>query len=74
MKNLILAVFLSGLKNGTFTTFTPTFCRMASMVISICNLFPIFACAVSTLARAISFFSTGDQVVVVALPTCLPSR
>ena len=68
------AVFLSGLKNGIFTTLAVTVCRTASMVISICSLVPICECAVSTLASAIIFFSTGDHVVVVALPTCLSSR
>src|SRR5262249_43348680 len=66
-------VFLAGLKNGSFTTCAVTFCRIASIVISICSFVPSFECAVSTLASAIIFFSTGDHVVVVALPTCLPS-
>ena len=44
------------------------------MVISICNLVPICECGVPTLASAIIFFSTGDHVVVVALPTCLSPR
>ena len=35
-----IAVFLSGLKNGIFTTFAVAFCRMASIVISICSLVP----------------------------------
>src|ERR1700722_9268238 len=67
------AVLRSGLKNGIFTIFAVTLCRIASMVISICSLLPIWECAVSTLARAIIFFNTGDHVVVVALPTCLSS-
>ena len=53
------AVFLAGLKNGSFTTFAVTFCRMASIVISICSLLPSCACAVSMLASAIIIFITG---------------
>src|ERR1700730_504992 len=64
-------VFLAGLKNGIAVTFTFVFRRIASIVISICNCVPGFACSVSTLASAISFFRIGDQLVVVALPTCL---
>ena len=67
-------VFLAGLKNGTFTTSAVTFCRMASIVISICSLLPSCECALSMLASAIIFFRTGDHVVVVALPTCFSSR
>ena len=40
------------------------------MVISICSDVPGFAYSVSTLASAISFFNTGDQLVVVAYPAC----
>lgn len=65
------AVFRPGLKNGNPTTFAVTFCRTASIVISICNLFPACACPLSTLANAIIFFNTGDHVVEVAFPTCL---
>ena len=43
---------------------------MASIVISICSGVPGFAYSVSTLASAIIFFRIGDQLVVVALPTC----
>jgi hypothetical protein len=64
------AVFLAGLKNGIFTIFAVTFCRIASIVISICSLVPSLECEVSMLASAIIFFSTGDHVVEVALPTC----
>src|SRR6476646_12281381 len=67
-------VFRSGLKNGSFATFAVTFCLTASIVISICNFVPGCACAVSTLARAIIFLSSGDHVVEVALPTCLPPK
>src|SRR5205085_6005848 len=66
-----IAVFLGGLKNGNFTTVANAFCRAASIVTSICNLVPGFAWAVSTLANAIIFFSTGDHVVDVAFPTWL---
>src|SRR5260370_986464 len=65
-----VAVFLTGLKNGIGTTFTFVFSRIASIVISICSCVPSFACPVSTLASAIIFFRIGDQLVVVALPTC----
>src|SRR5579863_1702292 len=65
-----VAVFLGGLKNGIATTLTSIFNLMASMVTSICNCVPGFAYSVSTLASAINFFSTGDQLVVVALPAC----
>ena len=64
------AVFLAGLKKGIFTIFAVTFCRIASIVISICNRVPSFECDVSTLASAIIFLSTGDHVVDVAFPTC----
>lgn len=63
------AVFLAGLKNGSFTTVALAFWRIASTVISICNCVPMEEYEVSTLASAIIFFSTGDQVVEVALPT-----
>src|SRR5215469_2848169 len=66
------AVLRAGLKNGVFTTVTPTFRRIPSMVSSICNWFPRRAWPVSMLASAIIFLSSGDQVVEVALPTCLP--
>src|SRR6202167_554817 len=65
-----VAVFRSGLKNGSPVTLTFVFSRIASIVISICNRVPSFACSVSTLASAIIFFRIGDQLVVVALPTC----
>src|SRR5580658_1435755 len=65
-----VAVFLAGLKNGSPVTLTFVFSRIASIVISICNWVPSFECSVSTLASAIIFFSTGDQLVVVAFPTC----
>src|SRR5271154_6639684 len=64
------AVFLGGLKNGSAVTFTFVFNRIASIVISICNCVPSFECSVSTLASASIFFKIGDQLVVVALPTC----
>jgi hypothetical protein len=63
------AVFLAGLKNGNFATVAKAFSRTASIVTSICNLVPGCEYAVSRLARAIIFFSTGDQVVEVAFPT-----
>src|SRR5271166_1953337 len=64
------AVFRNGLKNGSVVTFTFVLSRIASIVISICNDVPGFAYSLSTLASAINFFSTGDQLVVVALPAC----
>src|SRR5579872_198617 len=66
-----VAVFRDGLKNGKVVTFTFVFNRIASMVISICSAVPGFEYAVSRLASAIIFFSVGDQLVVVAFPTCL---
>src|SRR5436190_24297421 len=68
------AVFLAGLTNGSFTTLTVTFCRIASIVISSCSLLPSCECAVSMLASATIFFNTGDHVAVVALPTCFSSK
>src|ERR1700686_5823678 len=65
-----LAVFLGGLKNGSVVTFTFVLRRIASIVISICSEVPGFEYSVSTLASAINFFRIGDQLVVVALPTC----
>ena len=66
-----VAVFLGGLKNGRVVTLTFVLRRIASIVISICNEVPGLAYSVSTLANAINFFRIGDQLVVVALPTCL---
>ena len=65
-----VAVFLKGLKNGSLVTLTFVFSRIASIVISICNCVPSFEYSVSTLASAIIFFKIGDQLVVVAFPTC----
>jgi hypothetical protein len=64
-----ITVFLGGLKKGSFTTVAAALCRVASTVISICSLMPGVEYAVSMLANAIIFLSTGDQVVDVALPT-----
>ena len=64
------AVFLAGLKKGSFTRVAVTFCRTASTVTSICSFVPGAEWAVSTLASAIIFFKTGDHVVEVAFPTC----
>src|SRR6185295_4993769 len=69
-----VAVFRAGLKNGVFVTTAFTRWRTASTVISISSGVPIAACGVSIVASAIIFFNTGDQVVVVALPTWRPSR
>src|SRR5579864_5174477 len=69
-----VADFLGGLKNGSVVTFTFAFRRIASIVTSICRGVPGFENSVSRLASAIIFFRVGDQVVVVALPTCLPSE
>src|ERR1019366_2621691 len=65
------AVFRFGLKNGNDTTVAVVFIRCASIVNSICSLVPRFEYSVPTLASAISFFSSGENAVVVALPTCL---
>src|ERR1700678_4541272 len=65
-----VAVFRGGLKNGSAVTFTSVFSRIASIVTSSCNCVPSFECSVSTLSSAINFFRIGDQLVVVALPTC----
>jgi len=67
-----VAVFLPGLKNGSTTTVAETLCRTASTVISIWSRVPGFAWPEETLASAIIFFRIGDQVVEVALPTCVP--
>src|SRR5882762_11306879 len=68
------AVFLAGLKNGVSTTLADTVRRTASTVISIARVVPIADCSRFTQARAIIFFSVGDHVVDVALPTCFPAR
>ena len=68
------AVFRGGLKNGVFTTFARTRWRTASTVISNCTSVPSAWCGRSTEASAIIRFSTGDQVVDVALPTWRPLR
>ncbi len=56
----------------TVTTVAVTFCRRASIVSSICSCMPGLEYGVSTLASAIIFFNSGDHVVEVARPTCLP--
>src|ERR1700720_4457400 len=68
------AVFLGGLKKGVATTFAETVRRTASTVISIANIVPTAECSRFTQASAIIFFSVGDHVVEVALPTCFPAR
>ncbi len=68
------AVFLGGLKNGRGTTFAETVCRTASTVISMLSVVPAAECSRFTHASAIIFFSVGDHVVDVALPTCRPLR
>jgi len=47
------------------------FILCASMVNSICSLVPGLEYSELTLASAINFFSSGENAVVVALPTCL---
>src|SRR5581483_7746411 len=69
-----VAVFLAGLKKGSFVTVTGTLWRTASIVISISSRVPGSECSRLTLASAIIFFSSGDQVVDVAFPTCVPPR
>ena len=65
------AVLRGGLKKGNFTTVAVVFNRRASIVNSICSFVPGLECAVSTLARAINFLRSGENVVVVAFPICL---
>src|SRR5215831_8416124 len=55
------AVFLFGLKNGSGTTVAVVFRRWASMVSSIWSLVPGFEYSVLILARATSFFSSGEN-------------
>ena len=50
-----------------------TRCRTASTVISNSSDVPSEKCGADTVASAISFFSTGDHVVVVARPIWWPS-
>src|SRR5215212_3522441 len=68
------AVFRAGLKNGVGTTTALTRWRAASTVTSISSPVPVAHDGASTVASAISFFSTGDHVVDVAFPTCRPPR
>src|SRR6266436_6392137 len=68
------AVLRGGLKNGMGTTFAETVWRTASTVISMLNVVPAVALSRLTQASAIIFFSVGDHVVEVALPTCRPPR
>src|SRR5579863_1489776 len=69
-----VAVFRGGLKKGRAVTFTLVFSRTASIVTSICSDVPGLEYSVSMLASAIIFFRIGDQLVVVALPTCFSSE
>src|SRR5581483_2845960 len=69
-----VAVFLGGLKKGSLLTVAGTLWRTASTVISISSRVPGSAFSRATLASAIIFFNTGDHVVEVALPTCVPPR
>src|SRR6516162_11063541 len=64
-----VAVLRGGLKKGSFVTVALTLCRTASTVSSIWRRVPGAACSRWTLASAIIFLSSGDQVVEVALPT-----
>src|SRR2546422_179413 len=66
-----VAVFRGGLKKGSGTTVAFAVCLTASTVNSIPSSAPGGAHSLSTLARAIIFFSVGDQVVEVALPICV---
>src|SRR6476619_6761790 len=67
-----IAVFRAGLKNGVFTTVAGTRWRSASTVTSNSSAVPSANWGADTVASAISFLSTGDHVVVVARPTCVP--
>ena len=58
-----------GVKKGRGTTFAETLWRTASTVISMLRLVPRAELSRLTEASAIIFFSVGDQVVEVALPT-----
>src|SRR5262249_52162857 len=60
----------SGLKNGLSTTRAVRVRRWYSTVCSILRLAPTAECAASTLAIARFFFRIGDQVPLVARPTC----
>ena len=60
------AVLRGGLKNGMATTLAETVWRAASTVISMLSVVPAAECSRLTQARAIIFFSVGDQVVDVA--------
>ena len=64
----------AGLKNGIFTTLAGTRWRTDSTVTSISSVVPTALEPFATVASAIIFFSVGDHVVDVALPTCDPSR
>lgn len=68
-----VAVFRGGLKKRSGTTRAPTRCRTACIVYSNSRRVPDFSWPRSTLASAISFFSTSDHAVDVALPTWRPS-
>src|SRR5207249_4431382 len=67
-----VAVLRGGLKNGVLTTVAGTRWRTASTVTSNSNDVPSALCGASMVASAMSFFKTGDHVVVVARPTCRP--
>ena len=69
-----VVVFRGGLKNGSVVTFTFVFRRTASMVTSIWSGVPGLEYSVSILASAIIFFRIGDQLVVVALPSCFSTE
>src|SRR6185295_14804770 len=68
-----VAVLRFGLKNGVFTTVARTWCLTASTVISNCRREPGRVYSRFTVASAIIRFNVGDHVVVVALPTWIPS-
>src|SRR5258708_25752950 len=68
------AVFLGGFKNGRGTNFAEAVCRTASTVICMLRVVPAAECSRLTQASAIIFFSVGDHVVDVALPTWRPPR
>ena len=66
------AVLRGGLKNGVLTTVAGTRWRTASIVTSNSSVVPGAVCGAAIVASAISFFSTGDHVVVVARPIWCP--
>ena len=70
----IYARLRGGSKNGSAFTATPTCLRSWFTVNSISSFVPGAASSADSVASAIIFFRVGDQVLLVAFPTCLPPR